>query len=229
MGPRWKRAKGGSGGPLEGGAHFTCCPWASGRGCARRTTVPCWPVTHGPPDHLQLVPRGLDTRAVRPWASHALLSGNSQIAMMMEGSELLAPTPSPSCVRTLGPGCSLAAGADSADCLATFRAWGFSRAPLPTTTTDTQGPRMEWHCPCEDGVRACDELRGRIWAVGMTMGPTIHRGVGALVGASDLKPTLAGNLGLEVEHRGGQCCAGGVENRLAVGWQGMLRAVITQN
>lgn len=50
------------------------------------------------------------------------------------------------------------------------------------------------------------------------MGPTIHRGVGALVRVSDLKPTLAGNLGLEVGHRGGQRCAGGAENRLAVRW-----------
>ena len=50
------------------------------------------------------------------------------------------------------------------------------------------------------------------------MGPTIHSGVGALVRASGLKPTSAGNLGLEVEHWGGQCCAGGAENRRAVRW-----------
>ena len=131
MGPKWKRAKGGSGGPLEGGAHFTCCP---GLQVVGAPGVPLCPAGLSPTGHLinlQHVPRGLDTRAVHPWASHALLSGKSETAMMMEGSELLVPTPSPSRVRTLGPGCSLSAGADSADCLSTFRAWGFSRAPLP--------------------------------------------------------------------------------------------------
>lgn len=50
------------------------------------------------------------------------------------------------------------------------------------------------------------------------MGPPFTGGLGALVRTSDLKPTSAGNPGQEVEHWGGQCCAGGVENRLAVRW-----------
>lgn len=61
MGPKWKRAKRRVRGPLEGGAHFTCCPWASGGGCAR---CALWPAGLSPTRHLinlQRVPRGLDT------------------------------------------------------------------------------------------------------------------------------------------------------------------------
>lgn len=61
--------------------------------------VPLCPAGLSPTGHLinlQHVPRGLDTRAVHPWALHALLSGESEIAMLMEGSELPGPTPSPS-------------------------------------------------------------------------------------------------------------------------------------
>lgn len=45
--------------PLEGGAHFTGCPWASGGGCTRCTVVACWFVTHVSPDQLTACAKGL--------------------------------------------------------------------------------------------------------------------------------------------------------------------------